>query len=514
MGDGSSPPLTAIADLLQQSVKTRKQVPRFERELLYPLELTLSHSKKSVMTQTNTQHQLAKRLQTRHINMIALGGSIGTGIFLASGYSVYVGGPGGALLAYLLMGLVVYFLMTSLAEMSVYKPSTGTFCDYSSTYVNKSFGFAMGYNYWLNWAITIAAEISAASLVMNYWFPQVHSTVFCGIFFFSILFFNLFSVHVFGEVEYFLSFIKVAAILAFIVLGGFAIFCTPHFGIHHWQIGDAPFHNHYFGFISVFLFAGFSFQGTELIGVASGEAKEPEKSIPKSIRLVFWRLTLFYVLTIAIIGLLLSYNDPRLASQNSVNASPYTLIFNAYFSHYAANIINFVILVALLSAANASMYSSSRILWYLSKQGQAPKIFGKITKQGVPLVSVLITALIGSVIFFSSKIGNGTLFTYLVQISSLFGFIAWFGIALAHLQFRRKYLPLHGGENSLIYKAKFYPIAQLISLFVIGFVVLAQFIPIIHTPKYHVSDLILMYLGLIIFFLFYLGHRFFSKTVK
>lgn len=452
---------------------------------------------------------LAKRLEHRHLNMIALGGSIGTGIFLASGYAIFVGGPGGALLAYGFMAVIVYFLMTSLAEMSVYKPSSGTFCDYSSDYVSQSFGFAMGYNYWLNWAITIAAEVAAASLIMSYWFPQVNSAIFCSLFFLAICTFNIFSVNVYGETEYFLSFMKISVILAFIVLGGFAIFYEPHFGVQRWHMGDAPFHNGYFGFIAVFLFAGFSFQGTELIGVASGEAKEPQVSIPKSIKLVFWRLTLFYILTIGIITLLISYDDIRLGSQDNVNMSPYTLIFSHYLSDYAADFINFVILVAVLSAANASMYSSSRILWYLSKKGQAPKVFSKITRHGVPLLALLATALVGSVVFISSKIGSGVLFSYMVQISSLSGFIAWFGIALCHLQFRRKHVPTIGGVNALIYKANFYPFAQIFSLLVLGFVILAQFVPIVNENNYHFSDILMIYSSLILFFLLYLGHKFY-----
>jgi lysine-specific permease len=450
---------------------------------------------------------LQKKLELRHVNMIALGGSIGTGIFLASGYSIFVGGPGGALLAYGLMAVIVYFLMTSLAEMSVHKPSTGTFCDYSSQYVGKSFGFAMGYNYWLNWAITIAAEVSAASLIMGYWFPEVNGAIFCSVFFVAIVALNLFAVNVFGEAEYFLSFVKVSVILAFIILGIFAIFYQPHFGVQRWHVGDAPFHNGSFGFIAVFLFAGFSFQGTELIGVASGEAKNPEKSIPKSIKLVFWRLTLFYVLTIAIITLLLNYNDPQLSHQDSIEMSPYTLIFSKYLSHYAADFINFVILIALLSAANASMYSSSRILWYLGREGQAPKIFAKVADNGVPLLALAATALVGSIVFISSKIGNGVLFSYLVQASSLSGFIAWFGIALCHLQFRRKYLPAVGGINTLSYKARGYPLVQIVSLLMISFVILAQFIPLTNNPNYHFSDLLLVYASLILFALFYLGHK-------
>src|SRR3990167_6213363 len=235
-----------------------------------------------------TDH-LAQKLQTRHLNMIAIGGSIGTGIFLASGYSISIGGPGGALLAYSLMAIIVYFLMTSLAEMSVYKPSSGTFCEYSTSYVGESFGAAMGYNYWLNWAITIAAEISAASLIMNYWFPEINGAIFSVIFFSIIFLCNFFSVRLFGEIEYIMSFTKVTVIVIFILLGILMVWKQPHFGATNWKVGDAPFHQGWYGFIAVFLFAGFSFQGTELIGVASGEAQHPDISIPKSIKYVFWR---------------------------------------------------------------------------------------------------------------------------------------------------------------------------------------------------------------------------------
>lgn len=450
---------------------------------------------------------LSKKLQSRHVNMIALGGSIGTGIFLASGYAVSVAGPGGALLAYALMALIVYCLMTSLGEMSAFKPTSGSFCDYSLVYVDPSFGIAMGYNYWLNWAITIAAEISAAALVMSYWFPTMHSAWFSFAFFALILLSNLYSVRVFGEVEYTLSFVKVAVIILFIVLGLTTIVHQPQFGIGHWQIGDAPFHQGWYGFIAVFLFAGFSFQGTELVGVASGETENASVAIPKSIKLVFWRLTLFYVLSMIVIGLLIPYNDPRLSSQNSVNISPYTLIFSHYISNYAADIVNVVILVALLSAANASMYSSTRILWYLGHTKQAPSVFETLNRRQVPLFALLVTALIGSLVFLSSFIGNGVLFTYLVQISSLSGFLAWFGIALSHYRFRKYHLPRLGGLSSLPYRAKFYPYAQLLSLFVITLIITAQWIPMALT--YHQSwiEIITTYTSVLIFLLTYVGHR-------
>ena len=452
---------------------------------------------------------LAKKLESRHVNMIALGGAIGTGIFLTSGYSIAIGGPGSALFAYVIMAIIVYFLMTSLGEMSTYQPTAGTFCEYSNQYVGRSFGFAMGYNYWLNWAITIATEVSAAAMIMSYWFPAKDATLFSVLFFALIFLFNVFSVKVYGEMEYWLSLMKVAVIVLFIILGLYTVIKQPHFGVMNWHIGDAPFHKSWMGFIMVFLFAGFSFQGTELVGVASGETKNPEVNLPKSIKRVFWRLTLFYVVSIGIIGLLIPYTDPRLMGQ-TVSTSPYTLIFAEYLSHYAGGFINLVILIAVLSAGNASMYSSTRILWYLGKTGQAPKCFERVTSYGLPIFALIVTALIGSLVFISSYIGNGVLFSYLVQISSLSGFLAWFGIALSHYQFRRKFLPQLGGVSILKYRAKFYPYAQIISMIVIGLVVCAQFVTMFGQNA-HWLDYVAIYSSVILFAIFYLGHKFFAK---
>ncbi|HBM17049.1 MAG TPA: lysine transporter [Lentisphaeria bacterium] len=455
---------------------------------------------------------LSQKLESRHVSMIAIGGSIGTGLFLASGYSISVGGPGGALLAYLLMSVIVYFLMTSLGELSTYKPSSGSFCDYTTLYVGKSFGFAMGYNYWLNWAITIAAEISAASLVMGYWFPNINGVWFSIIFFLLIFISNIFSVRVYGEVEYSMSFVKVAIVIVFIVLGFFAIFNEPSFGLGRWTVGDAPFHKGWLGFITVFLFAGFSFQGTELVGVASGETKDPEVTIPKSIKMVFWRLTLFYILSIGVITLLINYSDPRLASQDSISMSPYTLLFGQFMGKYAGNIVNFIILTALISAANASMYSSTRILWYLGHSGQTLEIFKLVTDKKVPLPALLATSAVGATVFISSFIGNGMFFSYIIQISSLAGFLAWFGIALSHYKFRKNYLDKLGGENILKYKAKFYPFAQIFSMIVIAFVIIAQFITF--GENYKLVDFIAVYSAIIIFLAVYLGHKIYSVFKK
>ncbi len=453
--------------------------------------------------------QLSRRLEARHTNMIALGGSIGTGIFLASGYSIFVGGPGGALFAYIIMAIIVYFLMTGLAEMSAYKPSTGSFCDYSTMYVGKSFGFAMGYNYWISWATNIAAEISASALVLSYWFPGVNSIIFSVAIFLTILLVNLFAVRIYGEVEYVLSITKVGTIIVFLVIGVISIFHQPHFGTGNWSISGAPFHNGWIGFVSVFLFVGMAFQGTELVAVASGETKNPAVTIPKSIGMVFWRLSIFYVLSIALISLLMPYNDPHLISQTNVAMSPYTLLFKQYIGKYAADITNLVILVALISAANASMYSAARIMWFLAQSNQAPKKLSFINKHGIPINALWFTAIVGALVFISSVIGNGVFFSYIIQISSLSGFIVWLGIALSHYKFRKNYLPKIGGESVLTYKAKFYPYAQIISIAIVSLVILGQFMTI-NIQGRSFLNILVTYASVICVVLIYFGHKFYS----
>ncbi|MBL4647386.1 MAG: amino acid permease, partial [Gammaproteobacteria bacterium] len=363
-------------------------------------------------------------------------------------------------------------------------------------YVNTSFGRAMSYNYWFNWAITLAVEISAATIIMKYWFPDVSPAIISGLFFSLILTINLFSVRVFGEMEYLLSFIKVAVIITFIVLCCFLIGKHTTMSIHHLFIAGGPFHHGWLGFFSVFLVAGFAFQGAELMGISAGETKDPQKNIPKAVKTIFWRLILFYIITTLFISLLIPFNDPALAHQNSVDSSPFTLIFQNYFGHgLAANIINFVVLIAIVSAANASMYAATRTLWHMGSAGQAPKVFSKITSYGLPIYALAGTALIGSCVFLSSLVGSGVLFTALLTISALCGFIAWFGIALTHLFFRRRYLK--NNPTPLLYKAKLFPYAPILAIAFIGIIIIGQGYGLIEHFAW--SSLLKQYGALIVF---------------
>lgn len=372
---------------------------------------------------TEKEH-LERKLKTRHLTMIAIGGTIGTGLFLASGTTIHDAGPGGAIAAYLIAGIMVYFLMTSLAEMAAFIPISGSFSTYSSRFVDPALGFAVGWNYWYNNAIILALELSASSLIMKYWFPHVPGIIWSASFLVIIFALNILSVKGYGEGEFWFSIIKVATIIIFIVVGLLMIFGIMKGHTGGFELltkGEAPFKGGLLSIFSVFMVVGFAFQGTEMVGVAAGESENPEKDMPRSIRQIFWRILLFYVLAIFVIGCLISYKDPNLLSSDVTNiaVSPFTLVFKHAGFAFAAAAMNAVILTAVLSAGNSSLYVGSRVLWTLAEEGKAPKFLRKVSKSGVPTYAILGTTLIGMLCFLTSFFGDGTVYNWLLNAAGL-----------------------------------------------------------------------------------------------
>lgn len=241
--------------------------------------------------------QVKRVLKTRHLSMIALGGSIGTGLFVASGSAIATAGPGGAIAAYVGIGLMVFFLMTSLGEMATYVPVSGSFSEYASRFVDPAFGFALGWNYWLNWAITLAVDVSTTAIVMHFWLPNLPGWLISVGFLALIFVINVVSAKSFAETEYWLSLVKVITVIVFLGVGLLTIAGimggSHPVGLKNYTTGAAPFVGGLPATLSVFVVAGFSFQGTELIGITAGESETPETSIPKAIKQVFWRILLF-----------------------------------------------------------------------------------------------------------------------------------------------------------------------------------------------------------------------------
>lgn len=411
--------------------------------------------------------ELKRKLRARHLSMIAIGGSIGTGLFVASGATIAQAGPGGALVAYAVIGLMVYFLMTSLAELAAYMPVSGSFATYGARYVDEGFGFALGWNYWYSWAITIAVELAAAQLVMRYWFPDTPGIVWSASFMVLMFGLNAFSVKGFGEAEFWFALIKVVTVVAFIAVGGLMILGILRGAAPAtWQnltVGDAPFVGGFPAMIGVAIVAGFSFQGTELIGIAAGEAADPAKTIPRAVRQVFWRILLFYVLAIFVIGVLIPYSDPSLLNGDlkSVGVSPFALVFRNAGLALAAAMMNAVILTALLSAGNSGMYASARMLHHMATDGLAPAIFKRLTSNGVPLFALLATCAVGSLCFLTSLFESNAVYLWLLNLSGMTGFIAWLGIAISHYRFRRGFVAQGHDLAILPYRATFFPFGPL-----------------------------------------------------
>lgn len=442
--------------------------------------------------------------------MIAIGGAIGTGLFVASGSTIAQAGPGGALLAYILIGFMVLLLMQSLGEMAANLPVAGSFQTFASRYVSSSFGFAMGWNYWFNWAITVAAELAAAGVIMAYWLPDTPGWVWAGVFLALILAINVLSARSYGESEFWLATIKVITVVVFLVAGLamiLGILGNHDSGWAHWTEGEAPFKGGFLSIMAIFMVAGFSFQGTEMIGVAAGESANPRRDVPRALKSVFWRIMLFYIGAIAIIGTLIPYTNPNLlrADTTDIAYSPFTMVFENLGIAFAASAMNAVILTAILSAGNSGLYVSSRMLYALALEGRAPRIFTKVNARGIPMPALLMTASIGLFGFASKFMGEGSAYTWLISISGLSGFITWVGIAICHYRFRRAYLAQGHDLKELPYKAPLFPLGPIVALLMCLLVIAGQNYNAIFEG--HWSDVVYAYIGLPIIVGIWLIHK-------
>lgn len=386
---------------------------------------------------------LKRTLRGRHIQFIALGGSIGTGLFVGSGSNLNTGGPGSIMLAYIIVALMIIPVIFALGELSAVLPVTGAFSTYATRFIDPSWGFAMGWNYHLQWLVTFPLEATAATILITFWDTdeKVPKGVWVAIFWFIIAFINLFGVRGYGEFEFFASLIKVLGIIGFIICA-IVIDCggTPsgyYMGARGWHTTDA-FMNGFKGFCSVFITAAFAFSGTELVGLAAAETSNPRREIPKASKQVLFRVLLFYILSLFMITLIVPADDDRLlGSSNDARASPFVIAIEMGQIYALPQIFNAIILLSALSVGNASVYGGSRTLLSLAEQGMAPKIFRYVDRAGRPLPSVLLSLAFGALGFLIYASNGNTVFTWLLSISGLSAVFAWASTCLAHIRFRQ-----------------------------------------------------------------------------
>jgi len=479
--------------------------------------MTHKHSKKK------KHGELERSLKSRHMSMIAIGASIGTGLFLTSGSAFSSAGPGGAVVAFIVMGLMVYFVSTSLAEMSSYLPVSGSFETFSSRFIDPAFGFAIGWNYWFSWAITLAVEVSAATIIIQYWLPDTNVEIWAAVFLIFLFLMNYAPAKVFGESEFWFAGIKVVTVLVFLLIGVLMIFGImggePSPGFSNWTLEDAngnkgPFIGGFGAMLVAFMSAGFSFLGTEMVALTAGEAEDPHTAVPKAIKTVFFRLMLFYLGTIIVIGFLIPFTHPNLlgADTSDITISPFTMILERAGIAGAASLMNAIILTSVLSCGASSLYGSSRMLYSMAQEGKAPKWLGKLDHRGVPINGVILTTVMASSVFLSSFVGTGRIYIALYNISAITGFIIWFAIAWAHYRFRKAYLLQGGKLENLPYRARMFPFGPIVAGVLNLVVIFGANYSVLQAGNFNWFDFITSYGIIPLFIILYLWYKWKYKT--
>ncbi|RUS27956.1 amino acid permease/ SLC12A domain-containing protein [Jimgerdemannia flammicorona] len=480
-------------------------------EVQYLEDIPIQDSKSVEDGPGNLQQGVHRGLHARHVQMIAMGGTIGTGLFLASGGNIFTAGPLGALIAYVAIGFMVFCVMTCLGEMTTFLPVSGSFNHYAARFVDPAFGFALGWNYWFSWSCAIATELSAASLIIGYWNSSVlPSWAWCLVFLVFLFLLNIVGVRVYGEAEYWFAIIKVITVIVFIIIAilvdAGAVGSQGPIGFRYYS-DPGPFVGGFQGTVSVLLSAGFAFQGTELVGITAGESKNPRKTVPRAIRNVFWRILLFYVIAIFLEGLVLPSNDPLLLNTASdVRTAPFTLVFSKAGISVGASLVNAVILTSVLSAGNSAMYASSRVMMALAREGKAPSFLGYTNKQGVPILSLCFSCVIACVCLVAALVGDGQAFSWLMDITGVAGFISWMGIGASHFRFRKAYVAQGRRLEDLPYRAVWYPFSPLFAVGLCVLIILVQGY-VNFTDGFNAVGFVASYIGIVPFVFAYVGYK-------
>ncbi|MGX4642577.1 amino acid permease [Massilia sp. SYSU DXS3249] len=376
--------------------------------------------------------QLKRGLKSRHIQLIALGGAIGTGLFLGIAQTIQMAGPS-VLLGYGIAGLVAFLIMRQLAELVVEEPVAGSVSYFADKYVGHMGGFITGWNYWVMYILVSMAELSAVGIYVQYWFPEVPTWVSALVFFGVINSFSLLNVKAFGELEFWFAVIKVVAVIGMILFGGYLLVSNtagPEAGVANlWRHGGF-FPNGVNGLVMAMAVIMFSFGGLELIGITAAEADDPARSIPRATNQALWRVLIFYIGALFILLSLFPW------TKVVQGGSPFVLIFAALDTPAVATALNIVVLTAALSVYNSGVYANTRMLYGLAAQGNAPRALLKLTKSGVPLAALGVSALATGVCISVNYFLPGEAFGLMMGLAVAGLIINWATISIVHLRFR------------------------------------------------------------------------------
>ncbi len=432
------------------------------------------------MDHTSAPEGLHRGLKNRHIQLIALGGAIGTGLFLGIAQTINMAGPS-VILGYAIAGLMAFFIMRQLGEMVVDEPVAGSFSHFASRYWGGMAGFMSGWNYWVVYVLVGMAELTAVGIYVQYWWPGVPTWVSAAVFFVLINLINLTQVRVFGEMEFWFSLVKVAAIIGMIAFGGWLLASGnggPDASVANlWQHGGF-FPNGIGGLAMAMAVIMFSFGGLELVGITAAEADDPKHSIPRATNQVIYRILLFYVGALAV--LLSLYPWQKVVT----GGSPFVLIFHALDSNLVATLLNAVVLTAALSVYNSCVYSNSRMMFGLAVQGDAPKAMLKVNKRGVPLAALGVSAMATGLCVLINYVMPGQAFGLLMALAVAALVINWVIISITHLMFRKA--KRQAGEDTF-FKSWGYPVTNYLCLLFVAGIVLVMWL----TPGIRISVILM-----------------------
>ncbi|KAG0304119.1 hypothetical protein BGZ97_001611 [Linnemannia gamsii] len=466
------------------------------------------HHQSGGLTENEQFGEVKRDLKSRHLQMIAIGGTIGTGIFLSSGGSVAGAGPLGALISYTIVGTMVFFIVTSLGEMASYLPLPGAFSTFGARFVDPALGFGL------------------AGMILQYWWPNLQMWIPALVFILILVGITLLGVKAFGELEYWFAMIKVLTCIIFIIVGilvDVGAVGDGFIGGKNWHIEGAPIvgettRDKTVNVFTTCVWAFFSFGGTELVGITAGESANPGKAVPRAIRHTFWRILLFYILTIMVIGLVLPWTDERLLNSTFADVNqaapiaPFTIIFKMANLPGADHAINAVLLTAVLSAGQSAFYASTRTLMAMGREGKMPAIFGRVNSRGVPLYSLAAVTLVASIAFVADVVGYGVVFTWLVNLTGMSALLTWLSISIIHLRFRAAFKAQGRSIKDLPYVAPFFPYSCYLSILLALMILFLQGYQAVTADPFSVEGIVAVFIGAPVFFLSIIIWKVYHKT--
>lgn len=500
--------------------------------------LSVSMSNPQIHAQVEEGQELKKALEARHLSMIAIGGALGTGLLIGTGSALKTAGPGAVFITYSVIGFVVFMVLSGLGEVATFIPLADGFAGYCSRYVDESLGFACGWVYLMKYLLIPANQLVAGSLVMSFWLPpsKVNPGVWIAVFLVIIVVINVLGVRFFGEIEFWLSCLKVLTCLGLIILllvialGGAPT--HDRLGFRFWRNPGAfkqysekrsPTYTlhvggdlgHFVSFLSVLVTAIFAYMGSELVGITFAECARPRQAIPKAIKLTFYRILLFYICSVLLLGMCVASNDPLLlgAKGSTASASPFVIAIKNAKIKGLDHVINACILLFVLSAANSDLYICSRTIYGLAVGGYAPKIFATTNKNGVPYYGIILGSLFCCLAFMTTSSSAADIFTYFVNVVSLTGLITWSCILFLHIRFMQA-LKAQGisRKRDLVYRSPFQPYGSWISFIICIFLIFIKNFTVFLGRDFPYKTFITGYIILPVFLIMFVGYKLIMKT--